>query len=1075
MKSESFYPIQIIKKLRNNLLTHPIKEADLEALEEVLNKKIYMYETAFKLLHKVVWSYEFSTKCFYATTSSSLYFAGRTYVEDRASEIFKLKLIHRESASEVKRIIKQLKSKIPKGQGEIRLADKDGHEFWILVHYETFFDTDNNPLYAVFLGEDISEVKQSQYNYHEKLDELLTVADDIILSAKVNITKNITEYFARGFDNMKNRAVGETVEQLAPHFLAKISEKTAVKKIKKYFNQTFLLQLAKSGAAERPYSFQYIMPDGIIKWVEGIVRFFHTSSGWYCYYYVKDIDHLKRVEQDLEKQAKYDKITGLYNRETVIELLNNLINKEHENLFGLFLFNVDNVTQLIRNDGYSAAEKVLVELAKLITMSVSGEKVIGRTDGFEIIVLVRGSRTHDNAIACVQKILDDMHQMSRFPDIISRISVSAGICFAEKDIVKCFDWYFQNVRVALDEAKRNGKNRYAVFGTRIEDNVEKEIIISQKSITKIVKDVNNNVLDLEENTQKVPKFVEWGVLQFSRFPFKSAVKIVLEKICRYYSADRAFVHFAVPGTLKLESRELWQIEDNDDWILPELGQVDKLFEEFITAFRQGESLLCGPIENIKDTHPYAYKCLKEFNTSSFLDYPITIDGEINGYIGIDNPRRNFAQFEVLYTISSLIGVQKKVNRLEERITYLEHNDLLTETQNRKSFTNYIDNLNVNMLSSIGIAVVHIRNLKTLNNSFGRDHVDLLLKIISQTLRKYFDSLSVYRRSGNEFIILQENIDFEAFQQRLDKIQAEVYTSYHDVISIGSAWNDNEIDIDSLIYAADLSLNPNMIDKISDSSFNGSGLIRDNFNQLKKEIAEGQYYLYLQPKASFKNRSITSAEALVRYCDKNGKIITPAMFIHKLEKTGLIYLIDFFILEEVCKFQERQKKMGRDTLNISLNFSRKTLMIKNLIERMADITDKYDVPRTKIEIEITESVGDVEQKTISTLGKKIRDAGFRLSLDDFGSHYCNMEVLSSMELDALKLDKSLVKDVYASERSRKVIENFLKTCKELNIVSIAEGVETEDQFKILKEMGCDFAQGYLFNKPLAADKFEDLYL
>jgi len=1075
MKSQFSSPLQLIQELKKNLSAQAVKESDLEALELIIRKKINMYETTFKFLHKVVWSYEFSTRRFYATDSSASYFAGNASIEDSPSEILKLHIIHPESLAELKHLIKQLRSNVPTGQTELRLSDKNGHKLWIFVQYKIFFDSQKNPLYAVFMAEDISESKQFEHNYHKNLDMLLTMSDDILLSAKVNITTNTTEYFKRDSNNKKNSFKKERLEELAPLFLNSIHDKTALKKIKRYFNQSFLLSLATSGVAERLYNFQYTMPDGIIKWVEGCIRFLHTTSGWYCYFYIRDIDHLKRIEQALEKQAKYDRLTGLYNRETVLDLLKDLINKEHESFFGLVLFNIDSVTQLIRSDGYGAAEKVLVELTKLVNIQFTGEKVAGRTDGFEIIVLLRGSLSREKVIQGIQNILNDMHQARHFPSIITRVSVSAGICFARKDIEKGFDWYFQNVRTALDEAKQAGKNRYHVFGTLFEKNMEKEIAESQKLIAEINSSANNTILDLEETATTNPKFCEWGVLQFSRFSFKIAAKSVLEKICRYYSADRAFVHFAVPGTKKLESRELWQIESIDDWITPKLEQVDKLFEEFLTALQQGESLLCGSIENIKTSHPDAYKCLKSFNTSSFFDYPIVIDGEINGYIGIDNPRRNFTQFEVLYSIANLIGVYKKTNRLEKRAQYLEYNDLLTQTQNRKSFTNYIDNLNVNSLSSIGVAVVHIRNLKTLNNSFGREHVDSLLRFISQTIRNYFVNSSVFRRSGNEFIVLQENIDFEAFQQRIEKIGTDVAASYQNVIKIGTAWNDNEIDLDSLIYAADYSLNPTILDKAADTTFNGAGLIRDSFNKLNKEIAEGRYYLYLQPKAAFKNRSITAAEALVRYCDKNGKIVTPAMFIHKLEKTGLIYLIDFFMLEQVCKFQERQQKRGVALLNISLNFSRKTLLIKNLIEKMNEISDKYDIPRDKIEIEITESVGDVEQRTISSLGKKIREAGYRLSLDDFGSHYCNMEVLSNMELDALKLDKSLVKDVYASERSRKVIENFLKTCRELHIVSIAEGVETEDQFKILKKMGCDFAQGYLFNKPLSAQKFEELYL
>ncbi|HZK19974.1 MAG TPA: EAL domain-containing protein [Treponemataceae bacterium] len=1075
MKYDKNSPIQIIQNLKKELSDSSIHVSELELVENILNRREAVYKTAFKSLHKVIWSYDFSTGVLHTTPSSRSYFAGETSIPNFLDDTVVLNLVHPDSIIDLKELKRQLISKSSQGRAEIRLPDKKGKEFWGLVSFQTCFNEKKEPLYAVFIGEDISEIRKTHLKYHENLDMLLTISEDIVMSAKVNITENKTEYFAKRSENMKNNAAGETVEQLATHLLAGVCDNEAKKKLESMFDQNFLLKCASYGGYDRPYNFKYTMPDGIIKWMEGVIRFLHQPSGWYVYYYLRDIDHLKRIEQDLEKQAKHDKLTGIYNRETALDLIKKLITKEHDKFFALFLFNIDNVTQLIRNDGYGAAEQVLVELSHLITMRLTGEKIIGRMNGFEIIVLVRGKRSHDKAKNYVKKIIADMNQKARFPDVFFKVSVSAGVCFADPKAKRSYTWYLQNTRLALDAAKKSGKNTYKEFGNQYTEVSKKEIDKSRKIIEDITSQKKNAFFDSHKIQTKNIEFTNWANQQFFRLPLNKALELILEKVCRYYNADRAFVHFAIPGTLELESSEMWQKESIRNISFPSEEEVKKIFKELLGMLQDGESLLCSSIEDIKKTHANVYSFLKSLQTNSCFNYPIPIDGEINGYLGIDNPRKNLQTLEVLISIATIVGLQKKINRLEKKVGYFQHYDVITGTRNRLSFTKYINNLNINTLSSLGIAVMSISNLKTLNNAFGRGRIDFLLRFISQTLCKYFEEISVYRRSGNEFIIVQKNIDFDAFETRLEKIQEEISVSYEDVFAIGSAWSDNEIDVDSLIFKADSILQINNQDKIKNVVFDDTGLIRDYFKQLKEEILKGQYSLYLQPKALFYDRSITSAEALVRHHDAEGKLVMPAMFISKLENIGLIHLIDFFILEEVCKFQETQKKRGRKVPAISLNFSRRTLVIKNLIDKMTEVTNKYDVERSNIEIEITESVGDVEQKTISALGKKIKEAGYRLSLDDFGSRFCNMAVLSSMELDGVKLDRSLVKDVYASERSRYVIGNFLNVCRQLSIVSIAEGVETEDQFKVLKDMGCDFAQGYLFNKAIPASEFEKIYL
>jgi EAL domain-containing protein (putative c-di-GMP-specific phosphodiesterase class I) len=245
--------------------------------------------------------------------------------------------------------------------------------------------------------------------------------------------------------------------------------------------------------------------------------------------------------------------------------------------------------------------------------------------------------------------------------------------------------------------------------------------------------------------------------------------------------------------------------------------------------------------------------------------------------------------------------------------------------------------------------------------------------------------------------------------------------------------------------------------------------------LKQEIREGKYEVFLQPKVRCLDGKISGAEALIRYYDKGGKIVRPDSFIPFFEAEGLIAEIDLFVFEEVNKILQSWLEQNKLMFPISLNFSRETMMNEVLFEQIETIQKKYNVPRNYLEIEITETVGTIDEDLLIRIGKKISNLGFGLTLDDFGARYSNLSILTSLPFTVLKLDKTLVRDIFFNPRTKIVVQSFLTTCKNLEISSIAEGVESQDQFDILKGMGCDSIQGYLINKPIPVKEFEKKYL
>lgn len=243
-------------------------------------------------------------------------------------------------------------------------------------------------------------------------------------------------------------------------------------------------------------------------------------------------------------------------------------------------------------------------------------------------------------------------------------------------------------------------------------------------------------------------------------------------------------------------------------------------------------------------------------------------------------------------------------------------------------------------------------------------------------------------------------------------------------------------------------------------------------QLLRELSRGRFEIYLQPKIGLQTEKTLNSEALIRYKDENGNIISPGEFVPYLEELELIHYLDLFVFEKVIEKLERWK---RKDITISLNFSRKTVLHNNILDKVQKLMEKYDVDRKQIEIEITESMGYGDEEKLFLIANGIHNLGFKLSLDDFGSKFSNVFILSKLPFDTLKLDKSIVDNMLIDKRNKIIVEEFLETCKKLNIHSVAEGIETEAQDKTLRELGCDYGQGYLYDKPLEIEVYEKKYL
>lgn len=240
------------------------------------------------------------------------------------------------------------------------------------------------------------------------------------------------------------------------------------------------------------------------------------------------------------------------------------------------------------------------------------------------------------------------------------------------------------------------------------------------------------------------------------------------------------------------------------------------------------------------------------------------------------------------------------------------------------------------------------------------------------------------------------------------------------------------------------------------------------DDMHKALLNGEFLMYLQPKHSIKTGKIIGAEALARWQHPTKGMISPGDFIPVFEQNGFILKLDSFIWEEACKRIRSWIDSGIAPVPISVNVSREYLQTFDVVEKITSLLNKYNVPISLLELEITESVDGIG---VEDIVKRMKDAGFTMLMDDFGSGYSSLNMLKTTQFDVLKIDRSFLSEFMESARGRKIIEHTISMSQDIGLDIIAEGVETIEQAEFLSECGCDSAQGFYYSKPIPVAEFD----
>ena len=246
---------------------------------------------------------------------------------------------------------------------------------------------------------------------------------------------------------------------------------------------------------------------------------------------------------------------------------------------------------------------------------------------------------------------------------------------------------------------------------------------------------------------------------------------------------------------------------------------------------------------------------------------------------------------------------------------------------------------------------------------------------------------------------------------------------------------------------------------------------------EEALKNGEFLVYFQPKFNVENEKIIGAEALIRWNHPVRGMLPPGQFVPVFEMNGFIIPLDLFVLDRVCTLLASWIADGIPPICISVNLSRVHLIEENLVEQLIGVADKHNVPREYIEFELTESAFYEETGSLLRIMAQIKEAGFRLSMDDFGSGYSSLNLLRTLPVDVLKLDRVFLEDCEEESdetRGKRIVTHVISMAKDLKMAVLAEGVETKYQKEFLQNAKCDMIQGYYYARPMPLKEFELLY-
>lgn len=862
-----------------------------------------------------------------------------------------------------------------------------------------------------------------------------------------------------------------------------------------WFRFDELINEAKSGQKMVEKEMRILESQGDYRWyrIRGRVIFDDEGMPERVIGSMENIDDAKRLELRQADDSMRDPLTGLYRRPYVNQMMQEYLGSQDGTEFsGMLILDIDDFEEINNQMGNAFGDEILRNIAEDIDEIFYSTDILGRIGGDEFIILMKNIRCIEDI---EKKIREIQHIIScTYVGEGKRIGGTVGIGAALFPLHgDDYDTLYENAQKALAMAQDKGHSHYCIYDPNLEEEyarVEVAYLQKDKSYDESRSGTGDSLIELAFKLIDESKDTD------------SAINLLIRQVVRQLELT-SIVILQRDGT-NTDMTVLYQCGFDDDNSIENGSTIkfdDEQWESVLNMFSESNSLVAvGDAANMED--PVIRKIMLAYGIRSFAGCAFYDKGEFVGNIlYIDDSKNHMWNDDEITTIRAVTNVvssyllkMKAYEDASQTVERLTGYDVVTGLYKYEKFLKLTgDYIAQAEHGNYAIAYLDFSNFKYINETYGYETGDKVLKELADSLISYKDVVIYASRVFSDNIVALLNVkDYDEpglrrdFDRAAKKLTAKVQKEYIDsriVIDIGVCTftiSGAPVPIKNIVSNANMARKQTKLPDMPRIIFydDQMGIRMKNevayANDMENAFRNREFVVYMQPKVNLQSGRIEGAEALIRWRKSDGSIIYPNDFIPVFEKNKSITLLDYYVYDEVCKYLRSRLDQNLPIIRISVNVSRVHLYsIDDIIGYVKGLINKYEIPPKYLEFELTETAFTDKVDDTITLMNRLRELGVLVSMDDFGSGYSSLNVLTKLPLDVLKLDKEFLKDFEFESDEKIIIPSVVDMAKKLKLSVVCEGVETIEQVKFLRSIGCDFAQGYYYSKPVPKEEFDVL--
>ncbi len=791
-------------------------------------------------------------------------------------------------------------------------------------------------------------------------------------------------------------------------------------------------------------------------------------------------------------ELQLDSLTGLTNKMHTQHLISQYLHDNPNSNCALFVIDVDNFKSVNDNNGHLFGDAVLANISHAIKSIFRNSDVIGRIGGDEFMVLMKDYRHISDVLDKANALRCAIHETYAGADN-QVMSVSVGISLS-REHGNDFNTLYEKADRAMYFNKNNNKDGYTIYSDE------------NKSISSGGRFSDNNTQEYTTFNQKNVSLENIFAYELMDFTFRimddskdvdTAINLLLRKVAAHYGISVVAIQEVTdtPYTLKY----IYEYIEERVKKSPRIGKLwtfsEKEWSKTLSHYSNGYYLWQCTDEQALDRDIMDYP--GHFKT--FLEIPIYSDNSFIGCINFIDLEKNkdFSQQDIstikmfCRIISSYLMNMRALTKTESLVEQMNAHDALTGLF---KYDYFCEKLLPYMVAPrpcrIALVYSDILHFKYINETYGYAVGDELINFfIEHTVEKNIALIAATRVYSDNIlcaVLLDDSMTNEEFADAVyaknlvtqEAIQNKFFNAQ---INIATGIYIIEKDEATLLETAVSNANvarkqaktlpthncvlfdANMMDALT----NSMKLSADFYSALDNN----EFQVYYQPKIESGTTKICGAEALIRWIKPDGKMIFPNEFIPLFESNGLIIELDYFVYKEVFKYIRERLDNNLPIVPISMNISRLHITDDSLIEYIRMLLEEYKIPTEYLEFELTESIYIENMEKVLQLINDLSALGIQVSMDDFGSGYSSLNVLNSIPIDTLKLDRVFLSDAILNDKQLIILSSIIEMAKKLHISVLCEGVEYLSQCDMLYKLGCNIFQGYYYSKPLSQQDFD----